>query len=119
MKSSQSTLFSQHWITISHTNSNSYVIEMCHEADLHARTAGRSKVKVDDFQFALRHDARKLGRIVELLEANRQIQKKRDMFKNQSAPGAAGQIAGGAAGTTVQNGVGGATGEKDDEMQEL
>jgi transcription initiation factor TFIID subunit 13 len=62
-----------------------YVIELCHEADLHARTATRSKVKVDDFQFALRHDARKLGRIVELLEVKRAIDRKTDMFKTQNS----------------------------------
>jgi transcription initiation factor TFIID subunit 13 len=82
---------------------------MCHEADLHSRTAGRSKIKVDDFQFALRHDARKLGRIVELLEVNRQIQKKRSMFKQagNQAPGTSG---------AAQAGTGDAD---DDEMREL
>jgi transcription initiation factor TFIID subunit 13 len=91
-----------------------YVIEMCHEADMHARTAGRSKVKVDDFQFALRNDARKLGRIVELLDANRVIQRKRDMFKNQNTSANATQLAkDAAAAQTAKEGV------EDEEWQEL
>jgi hypothetical protein len=88
------------------------VIEMCHEADLHARAATRSKVKVDDFQFALRNDARKLGRIVELMEVNRQIQKKRDMFKNQSNKN---EAAAAGVNAAVTNGAG----DEDDEMREL
>jgi len=57
-----------------------YVIETCHEADAHARHAGRAKIKVDDFQFALRHDSKKLGRVQELLDMDREIKAKRKAF---------------------------------------
>jgi transcription initiation factor TFIID subunit 13 len=56
------------------------VIETCHEAGVHAAYANRSKVKVDDFQFALRKDSRKLGRVQELLDIDRDLKNKRKAF---------------------------------------
>lgn len=58
----------------------SFVIETCHAAEAHARHATRAKIKVDDFQFALRHDSKKLGRVQELLDMDREIAKKRRAF---------------------------------------
>ncbi|KAF2424835.1 TFIID-18kDa-domain-containing protein [Tothia fuscella] len=57
-----------------------YVIETCHEAESHARYSNRSKVKVDDFQFALRHDHKKLGRVQELLDMEKELKSKRKAF---------------------------------------
>jgi transcription initiation factor TFIID subunit 13 len=56
------------------------VIETCHEAGAHAAHAHRSKVKVDDFQFALRKDSKKLGRVQELLDMDRELKNKRKAF---------------------------------------
>ena len=58
-----------------------FVIETCHEAAAHAGGAGRAKVKQDDFQWALRRDARKLGRVQELLEIDKDLKNKRKMVE--------------------------------------
>ena len=58
-----------------------FVIESCHEAAAHATAASRAKVKQDDFQWALRRDARKLGRVQELLELDRELKMKRRMVE--------------------------------------
>ena len=58
----------------------SYIIETCYEAEQHARYAGRQKVKVDDFQFALRNDPKKLGRIQEMAEKEKGIKSARKVF---------------------------------------
>ncbi|KAF2665693.1 TFIID-18kDa-domain-containing protein [Microthyrium microscopicum] len=58
-----------------------YVIEMCHEAEMHARYAGRAKIKVDDFNFALRHDSVKLGRSTELLNTDKHLKAQRRQFE--------------------------------------
>lgn len=57
-----------------------YIIETCHEASLHATYSGRAKVKQDDFQWALRKDARKLGRVQELLLMEKELKDKRRTF---------------------------------------
>jgi hypothetical protein len=57
-----------------------YIIEACHEAEMHARHASRAKIKVDDFQFALRGDAKKLGRVQELLDMEKRIKRDRQAF---------------------------------------
>lgn len=57
-----------------------FIIETCHEAEAHARHAGRAKIKVDDFQFALRNDGKKLGRVQELLEMEKRIKRDRQAF---------------------------------------
>jgi len=44
-----------------------YIFVICQEASRMARAAGRQKIKVDDFKFALRNDPRKLGRVERLL----------------------------------------------------
>jgi transcription initiation factor TFIID subunit 13 len=62
------------------TTPTSFIIETCHEADAHARHASRAKIKVDDFQFCLRHDSKKLGRVQELLDMDREIKAKRKAF---------------------------------------
>jgi len=57
-----------------------YIIELCHEAESRARVAGRTKVKVDDFQFALREDGAKVGRVQELMDLDRYIKRERQAF---------------------------------------
>ncbi|GAO50962.1 hypothetical protein G7K_5078-t1 [Saitoella complicata NRRL Y-17804] len=58
----------------------------CHEA---SRIAGptRSKVKMEDFKYALRNDSKKLGRVEQLLAMNKEIAEARKMFDDE--PGAA------------------------------
>lgn len=44
-----------------------YIYLICMEASKMARAAGRQKIKIDDFKFALRNDPKKLGRVEKLL----------------------------------------------------
>lgn len=60
-----------------------YVLELCHGAAQVAHHAGRQKVKVDDFRFALRRDANKLGRVQELLHMERELKEARKAFDHQ------------------------------------
>ncbi|KAI9727129.1 MAG: Transcription initiation factor TFIID subunit 13 [Chrysothrix sp. TS-e1954] len=57
-----------------------FIIETCHQAAICASYSHRSKIKVDDFKFALRGDPRKLGRVAELLGLDKEIKKKRKAF---------------------------------------
>ncbi len=59
---------------------HSFIIETCHEAAQTASYSRRSKVKVEDFKFVLRKDPRKLGRVTELLNMDRDIKSKRKAF---------------------------------------
>lgn len=56
---------------------NSFIIETCHAAALHASYSRRAKIKVDDFKFVLRKDPKKLGRVVELLQKEKEFRKAR------------------------------------------
>lgn len=59
-----------------------FITELCLEA---GRAAGpRQKVRVDDFKFVLRNDAKKLGRVEELLSLQKEIQKSRKLFDEQA-----------------------------------
>ncbi|KAF2399215.1 TFIID-18kDa-domain-containing protein [Trichodelitschia bisporula] len=58
-----------------------FIIETSAEAELRARYAGRAKTKVEDFQFALRKDPKKLGRMTELLSMDRTLKMKRKAFQ--------------------------------------
>jgi len=60
-----------------------FIIETCYEAESHARYANRLKLKVDDFQFALRRDSKKLGRVQELLDTERDLKNKRKVFDHE------------------------------------
>ncbi|KAI9794771.1 MAG: Transcription initiation factor TFIID subunit 13 [Peltula sp. TS41687] len=57
-----------------------FIISSCHEAALCATHARRQKIKVDDFRFALRRDAQKLGRVQELLAMDRLLRTYRKTF---------------------------------------
>lgn len=50
-----------------------YIIEMAHGALEVATYAGRAKLKLDDFLFAMRKDEAKLGRVYELMKKIRDI----------------------------------------------
>lgn len=50
-----------------------YMFQICKEASRMAKAAGRQKIKVDDFKFALRHDPRKLNRVEQLLHLQKEI----------------------------------------------
>ena len=55
-----------------------YITELCTQA---GKVSGpRQKVKVDDFKFVLRNDAKKLGRVEELLSMQKEIQQSRKLF---------------------------------------
>ncbi|PYH95829.1 TFIID-18kDa-domain-containing protein [Aspergillus ellipticus CBS 707.79] len=57
-----------------------FVLEMCHGAAQYASYSRRQKIKVDDFRFALRRDANKLGRVQELLRMERELKEARKAF---------------------------------------
>ncbi|KAF2471685.1 TFIID-18kDa-domain-containing protein [Lindgomyces ingoldianus] len=90
-----------------------FIIESCHEAASIAHHARRAKIKVDDFKFMLRRDPTKLGRVSELLEADKELKRKRKAFDTDEGAVAKENVVGkdgataGAAG--VGAGVGGAT----------
>lgn len=54
-----------------------YIIETCHAAAQCAAYSHRQKIKVDDFKFALRKDPKKLGRVTELLQMEKDIRRAR------------------------------------------
>lgn len=59
-----------------------YITAICFEAHRVARAGSRQKLKVEDFKFALRHDAIKLGRVEELLAMQKEINEARKTFDN-------------------------------------
>ena len=50
-----------------------YIIETCHIAAHAAEYSGRTKLKVDDFKFAIRKDDAATGRVKELLATDKYI----------------------------------------------
>lgn len=58
-----------------------FIIETCFSAAKSAEICGRSKLKVDDFKFAIRGDPALLGRVNELLAMDKQINTARKAFK--------------------------------------
>lgn len=69
----------------------SFIIESAHLAATAPLVAQRSKIKVDDFRFALRRDPRKLGRVTELLSLEKDMKRDRRAFEVDEglAPGQA------------------------------
>ncbi|PGH19150.1 hypothetical protein AJ80_04230 [Polytolypa hystricis UAMH7299] len=57
-----------------------FIIETAHGAAAVAHTAGRQKVKVDDFKFMLRGDPTKLGRVQELFRIEHELKEARKAF---------------------------------------
>ena len=58
-----------------------YIIETCFHAAKSAEICGRSKLKVDDFKWAIRGDPVGLGRVNELLAMDKHISTARKAFK--------------------------------------
>lgn len=58
-----------------------FIIETCFGAAKSAECCGRSKLKVDDFKFAIRGDPVLLGRVNELLAMDKHISTARKAFK--------------------------------------
>lgn len=61
-----------------------YITSLCVEA---ARCAGPRKVRVDDFKFALRRDPKKLGRVEELLNLQKEIAQAKKLFDDKEEDG--------------------------------
>jgi hypothetical protein len=61
----------------------SFVIELCYEAEMHAAHANRVKIKADDFQFAIRHKGRMLGRTQDMFVQNKEIKEVRQTMDLQ------------------------------------
>lgn len=58
-----------------------FIIETCFSAAKSAEVCGRSKLKVDDFKWAIRGDPVLLGRVNELLAMDKHISTARKAFK--------------------------------------
>lgn len=54
-----------------------FLISLCFEADRPAQLAGRQKVKLEDFKFAVRKDPLKLGKVEEVFERKKEIDEAR------------------------------------------
>lgn len=73
-----------------------FIIELCHEAAARAHHAGRAKVKQEDFQWCLRRDAVKLGRVQELLSTEKRLKRERRIFDGEEeGRGVVGRFEGG------------------------
>ncbi|KAF2745677.1 transcription initiation factor IID, 18 kDa subunit, partial [Sporormia fimetaria CBS 119925] len=57
-----------------------FIIETCHEAASIAAYSRRQKIKLDDFKFMLRRDGKKLGRVSEMMEKDRELKRQRQTF---------------------------------------
>ncbi|KIV77728.1 hypothetical protein PV11_09510 [Exophiala sideris] len=57
-----------------------FIIETCHNAVSVATYSGRAKLKLSDFEFVLRRDSIKLGRVQEMFKKKRDIDNKKKLF---------------------------------------
>ncbi|WPK23418.1 hypothetical protein PUMCH_000658 [Australozyma saopauloensis] len=57
-----------------------YLTDLAHEALRYAKSQGRSRVKIDDLPFALRHDPMKLGRMNYMRDQLIKIEKAKKMY---------------------------------------
>jgi len=57
-----------------------FIIETCHNAVSVATYSGRTKLKLSDFEFVLRKDSIKLGRVQEMFKKKRDIDNKKKLF---------------------------------------
>ncbi|QPG75126.1 hypothetical protein FOA43_002469 [Brettanomyces nanus] len=62
----------------------SYLIDVLMEANKVRQIQKRTKLKVDDIEFALRKDAVKLGRVYDLQEMDKQITMAKKMFDEEA-----------------------------------
>ncbi|KAL6250016.1 hypothetical protein RBB50_002317 [Rhinocladiella similis] len=66
-----------------------FIIETCHNAVSVATYSGRAKLKLSDFEFVLRKDSIKLGRVQEMFKKKRDIDNKKKLFDtNEGREGA-------------------------------
>ncbi|ORY11119.1 transcription initiation factor IID, 18kD subunit-domain-containing protein [Clohesyomyces aquaticus] len=86
-----------------------FIIESCHSAASIAHHSRRAKIKVDDFKFMLRRDPTKLGRVSELLEADKELKRKRKAFDTDEGA-VAKDVEGGKEGGKEKGGEDGAEG---------
>lgn len=82
-----------------------FIIETCHAAALSASYSRRQKIKVDDFKWVLRHDAKKLGRVTEIFFAEKIIRENRKVFALDGDPAAMAKKGKGGAGALAEIGV--------------
>ena len=54
-----------------------FIIETCHGAVRHASLAGRQKINAKDFEFVIRRDEHKMGRVQDLVRRNKALTKDR------------------------------------------
>ena len=54
-----------------------FIIETCHGAVRHASLAGRQKINAKDFEFVIRRDKHKMGRVQDLVRRNNALKKDR------------------------------------------
>ena len=57
-----------------------FLIETCHNAVSIATYSGRAKLKLSDFEYVLRRDSIKLGRVQEMFKKKRDIDSKKKLF---------------------------------------
>lgn len=82
-----------------------FIIETCHGAVKHAALQGRQKINNKDFEFVIRRDARKMGRVQDLLRRNKKLKEDRKLVSG------AGQETGGKLGDDAMLGLAGLAGE--------
>ncbi|KAK4986643.1 hypothetical protein LTR66_001590 [Elasticomyces elasticus] len=56
-----------------------FIIETCHGAALSASYSRRQKIKVEDFKWVLRNDKRKLGRVLSMIQKEKELKKDRKL----------------------------------------
>lgn len=61
-----------------------YLSELCHTTLQFARNQGRSRVKIDDFPFALRNDPYKLSRLEYIINQSQKIEKAKKIFDDKN-----------------------------------
>lgn len=61
-----------------------YLTDMCHSTLQFARNQGRSRVKIDDFPFALRNDPYKLSRLEYIINQSQKIEKAKRIFDDKN-----------------------------------
>ncbi|CUM49922.1 unnamed protein product [Debaryomyces tyrocola] len=61
-----------------------YLSDLCHTTLQFARNQGRSRVKIDDFPFALRNDPYKLSRLEYIINQSQKIEKAKKIFDDKN-----------------------------------
>jgi transcription initiation factor TFIID subunit 13 len=64
-----------------------FIIETCHGAVRHAGMQGRQKINNRDFEFVIRRDARKMGRVQDLLRRHKKLKEDRKLVSGGQEEG--------------------------------